>query len=696
MKSNPFLFLALLSVMFTLSGQQTEVDFIKADLNIIPDSMGSIAASASYELVAIEKSSSFYLDAQRMEFSSVRLNGKKAKYTYNGKRLNVQKKLKPGKKYRLSLAYTAVPNQTVYFFGWDDGIPNNNQIWTQGQGKYTSHWTPSLDDMNDKMVFDLTLTFDKSYQVIANGKLENSKIKGEVKEWKYSMDGPMSSYLLAFVIGNYESRMQYSARGIPIENFFYTGAEKRFESTYRYTKEMFDFLEAEIGMPFPWQGYKQVPVRDFLYAGMENTGLTIFSDAYHVDSLAFADKNYVEVNAHEMAHQWFGNLVTEVDSNHHWLHEGFATYYALLAEASVLGEELMYWKLFDKAQALQKAAEAGQGEALTDPKASSLTFYDKGAWALALLRVQLGEEAYRTGTLDYLKKYQYGNATVANYLSEMSAASGQDLSDFRSDWLDGTNFSMEQARKYLTERSPALRNFFAMQHEIRTSNAPNERILQEYWATNVSPQLRERSIRLYYKSLSTDFIREALQTGDLKMRQAVVQSATRIPKELQSDFEILLNDPSYLTVEQALYLLWVHFPEKRADYLKKTEGILGMPDRNVQSIWLLLASLTSDYASNSDRQAFRQQLANFTSPENSFEIRQRAFVLLSEIQGMTDQNLKDLINATVHPQYAFRSFARQLLDTFLKLPDQKSRISSLLDGLKPSELRYIKQKLTIE
>jgi aminopeptidase N len=325
-----------------------------------------------------------------------------------------------------------------------------------------------------------------------------------------------------------------------------------------------------------------------------------------------------------------------------------------------------------------------------------LTFYDKGAWALALLRDQLGEDAFKTGTLNYLRKYQYSSATVAEYLSEMSAASGQDLSAFRSEWLDGTDFSMEQARQYLSDQSPVLKSFFAMQHEIRTSNAPNERVLQKYWATNESLQLRERSIRLYFKSLSTDFIRKIIRSGDLKMRQAVVQSTTRISKELQADYELLLSDPSYLTVEQALYLLWVHFPEKRADYLKKTEGVIGLPDRNVKSIWLLLASLTSDYASKSERMGYREQLANFTSPEHPFEMRQRAFILLSEIQGMTDQNLKDLINASVHPQYAFRSFARQLLDTFLKIPKEKERLRSLLDGLKPSELRYIEKKLTIE
>ena len=121
-----------------------------------------------------------------------------------------------------------------------------------------------------------------------------------------------------------------------------------------------------------------------------------------------------------------------------------------------------------------------------------------------------------------------------------------------------------------------------------------------------------------------------------------------------------------------------------------------MPDKNVQLMWLLLASLTNGPSKKALRQRYRNELASYTSPEHSFEVRQRAFILLAEIQGMNDQNYKDLINATVHPQYAFRSFARELLDSYLKDPDKKERLRRLADGLKPSKLRYITKKLTIE
>ena len=189
----------------------------------------------------------------------------------------------------------------------------------------------------------------------------------------------MSSYLLAFGIGNFRKKTIRSSSNIPIELYYEPKDSLKVEPTYRYSREIFDFLENEIGVPYPWQNYKQIPVQDFLYAGMENTGATIFSNTFMVDSTAFVDKNYVNVNAHELAHQWFGNMVTEESGEHHWLHEGFATYYAYLTEKEIFGEDYFYWHLLGTAKALGNFSEEGNGEALTDSGAGSLTFYEKGA-----------------------------------------------------------------------------------------------------------------------------------------------------------------------------------------------------------------------------------------------------------------------------------------------------------------------------
>lgn len=692
-----FCCIGLVSMSIFSQRTQPSVDFKQADARITLDTLSrSLNVQAQYSLVAEERTTFFYLDAHNMEIGQLRVNGKRAKYEYDGRKIKIKKKLKAGRDYMIDMTYSVVPAQAVYFVGWGDGDPNNNQVWTQGQGKYTSHWLPSLDDMNDKMVFGLEIGFDPDYTVLANGKLAKIREENGLKYWSYRMVNPMSSYLAAFAIGKYDVEDQMSRSGIPLKNYYYSGADKRAEPTYRFTKDMFDFLEKEIGLPYPWQNYKQVPVMDFLYAGMENTELTLFSDDYLIDSIAFVDKNFVEVNAHEMAHHWFGNLVTERDGKHHWLHEGFATYYALLAEREVLGEEQYYWKLYDKAMALKNQVDEAKGEALNDPGASSLTFYDKGTWALVILREKVGDAAFRTGIKKFLQRYQFQNATIADFLKEMETASGKDLAFYHNEWLANKDFLHQEALAYLSAHSGSILEFLDLQQEVRTSSLPNANILRRHWAQSTSSEVKRRSLSAYFRSLPQDFIKEAFESGDIEIRQAIALATTSIPVELKSEYESLLRDPSYVTQEQALYLLWIHFAADRARYLAQMKGIQGLADRNVEQLWLLLASLTPDFETGEDRDHYRQKLSDYTAPRHPFQVRQRAFILLNEIQRMDAINLKDLIRATVHPQYAFRNFARELLDSYLNQPEGLEQIRALKEELKPAERRYIDKKLTKE
>lgn len=304
---------------------QDKVDFTEAKVLVEPLPLErAVKGTVTYQFTVLTNVDSVFLDAHQMQFFKVLLNNKKIKFRATEEKLIIPYKFRKGRTYQLTTTYSAQPRQTLYFLGWDDDIKDNEQIWTQGQGKYTRHWLPSFDEMQEKVIFDLKILAPKGYKVIANGKLLSQKDSLNKALWKFDMQNPMSSYLLAFAVGKYQKQELTSNSGVAIENFYLPKDSVRVGPTYRYTQEIFNFLENEIGVAYPWQNYKQIPVRDFLYAGMENTGTTIFSDGYVIDSTAFVDKNYVNVNAHELAHQWFGNLVTEKDGNHHWLHEGFA------------------------------------------------------------------------------------------------------------------------------------------------------------------------------------------------------------------------------------------------------------------------------------------------------------------------------------------------------------------------------------
>ncbi|MEX0288173.1 MAG: M1 family metallopeptidase [Flavobacteriaceae bacterium] len=680
-----------------LGQRQDKVDFKHAKAAISIDAhKKQVAGEVVYTLEVLDRIDTVFLDAKNMNFSTVLLNNKKVKYASDGKTIVIHKKFKKGSSHMLSLTYTTQPKQTVYFVGWDDKKRGKEQVWTQGQGKYTSHWLPSLDDMTEKIEFDLDISFDASYKIVANGRLIGTQLKDSIKTWSYNMDRPMSSYLLAFAIGNYKKKELVSKSNVPIELYYYPDDSLSVEPTYRYTKHILDFLEEEIGVPYPWLCYKQLPVRDFLYAGMENTGTTLFSDSYVVDSTAFVDKNYVNVNAHEMAHQWFGNLVTEKDGNHHWLHEGFATYYAYLAEKEIFGEEYFYWKLFETAKTLREVSRDDNGEALTDPKASSLTFYEKGAWAVHMLRTEVGEEAFRKGIKAYLEKFKYQNATIEELIAEMELASGRSLSDFVALWLNETDFPYEKASQNLKDSCESLRKYMEMQWELSTSNLPNEEIIKRYWEDSKSEYLRKHSILQYHKSLSRDFLLKAFNTDNIKIRQALANALKGIPEGLEKEFETLLADRSYVTVENALYKLWVYAPEGRVRYLERTKDIVGLPNKNVRLLWLLLASLTTNYEDEASRQEYIEELRSYTSKEYPVEVRQNAFALLSEVLKLSDENLKDLVNASVHHSWQFRKFARELLDKTMANDKQKQRLQRLIKELKGEERRYIKSKLEVK
>lgn len=648
-----------------------------------------IDGEVEYEFTSNLKTDSVLVNARKLTINQLSINGKNAEYSYKDSLITIYKKIKAGKSYELSISYETAPQKAVYFVGWQDKRTENNQVWTQGQGKYSSHWVPSFDDMSEKVIFDLEIGFDKEYEVVANGTLLETQIQDSIKIWKYTMRKPMSSYLLAFAAGLYNKDTIFSKSEVPLVYYSYRNESDKIEPTYRFTSSIMDFLEEEIGIPYPWQNYKQVPARDFLYAGMENTGTTIFSDNYFIDSLAFEDKNYVEVNAHEMAHQWFGNLVTELSGKDHWLHEGFATYYSLLARKYIFGEEYFYWKLFESSEVLADE----KGEALTDPGASSLTFYEKGAWALVMLRDQIGDVAFRNGIKNYLQTFAFRNAQISDFINVMQLETDYDLKEFEETWLRSADFPMESAREYLKKESESLKSWYDLRWELTTSSKENELIINRYWQQSESLLLKKQILSKFTRSLSEPFLKSIFESGDVELRKMLAVQLERIPIELRAEFESLLMDPSYITKEHALFKLWIYFPGERMTYLDKTRDIIGLPNYNVRILWLFLAILTQDFDTTDAQEQYRRELFGYTSPEYAFEIRQTAFTIITEVFELPEQNLRDLVNATVHHVWQFRSYARNLLAELLKDEKQKSRLSKITDKLDDREKRYLIKQL---
>ncbi|WP_417443999.1 M1 family metallopeptidase [Joostella sp.] len=690
------IFTSLIIFLFSYSyAQQTQyIDIKKGTVNITIDpDAETVSGEVIYTFKVIEITDSLVIDARNMEIKSLSLNDKELAYSNTGSQLIINKTLKPRENNSLKIAYKASPKKALYFVA-----ENNNdqkQIWTQGQGKYTSNWLPSFDDMNEKVEFDLSITTNSLYKVMANGKLIDKKVNNNTTStWKFDMQHPMSSYLVALAIGNYNVKEEVAKSGIPLQQYYSPEDEKYVTSTYKHSKRIFDYLEEEIGVPFPWQNYKQVPVKDFLYAGMENTSLTIFSDSYLVDSIGFVDRNYINVNAHELVHQWFGDLVTEESSTHHWLQEGFATYYALLAEREIFGDDYFYEQLYNSAKQLEALNDNG-GESLLNPKASSLTFYQRGAWAVFALRKKIGDRAFEKSVKKYLKDYAYKNANTHDFINIAAAKSQIKLEDFVEKWLVNTEFPLEEAEQLLLDNktSKTLLALDAMsKEEVVTYAQNNSKIFTSEEQSAIATHILKRLIPT--SEVEKAIFLAALQSEVLKTRQAVALYMNPIPEEFKTDFEKLLSDGSYLTIEKALMKLWVSFPfiKDRAQFLDQTKGITGFRDKNVETLWLTLALITENYHQN-DKKEYYDTLVSYTDPKQHYEVRQHAFQYLYQIKGFDEAALKSLIQACKHPVWQFSKFSRQLLEELITDKDYRIVLEGIVNDLPSEEKVFLEQKL---
>ncbi|WP_417357033.1 M1 family metallopeptidase [Flavobacterium sp.] len=639
-----------------------------------------IMGKVKYTFDLLEKTDTITIDAHDMDYTNVTINGKKAGFVDAPHALKLYKGYKKGKNI-LEFDYTAQPKQTLYFVGEGNGL----QIWTQGQGKYTSHWLPSFDDMNEKVVFNLSVGFQEGFEVLANGELKDKSAVGNLQKWNYEMQNPMSSYLLMMAIGRFEKQQQMSASGTPLEFYYRPEDRDKFEPTYRYSKQIFDFFEKEIGVKYAWGIYRQIPVLDFLYAGMENTTSTIFSQDYVVDNIGFNDRTYINVNAHELAHQWFGDLITAKSGEHHWLQEGFATYYALLAEQELYGEDHFYYELYQMAERLQQASQTDTVPILNE-KASALSYYQKGAWALHVLREGVGHDVFRKAVKTYLEKYAFNNVSTDDFLAEINKVSDYDTESFKKRWLENPKFEVGEAIDLL-KKNKFIQQYFAIGS---LQNQPFEEGKEMYTEVMNSDAFWPLKEEILFQLAEVpfedkdDIVRTAMKTGNIKIRQAVARTVVTIPDEFFEEYKSLMQDGSYVTREIALNVLSMRFPDRIGEFLDVSDTWVGFNDKNLRILWLTLAYTTKDYRTDKKEQYYAE-LQDYASPKYESSIRQNALSNLIFIGKQDDIVLINLARATKHHKWQFAKFGRDNIRKLLKEEGYREAFTNIMPELKENE-----------
>jgi aminopeptidase N len=383
-------------------------------------------------------------DACEMDITGVTVDGTEARFEHDNHELVVQ--LSPGRsKYSVRVEYSAAPRAGVHFTAPDEGYPDKEvQAWTHNEAEFARYWYPCQDHPADRSSTELLLTVPKEFRVISNGKLLSRREDGESATFHWREDLPHSSYLTSFVAGRFGEVTQ-EADGVKLH---YNFPESKREDVLRYfgeTPRMIQVFGELTGVKYPYEKYDQTTVQDFIFGGMENFNATTLAMSYYPDAGSEEDfqtsystphVNAVDLVAHELAHQWFGDLVTCSDWAHAWLHESFATYLQVLYVEKTRGVDEMRWDLDARTEGYFEEDANEYRRAIVDSDyvwaddIFDAHLYPKGGNMLHELRYIMGDEAFFKGLSHYLKTYSYSNADTHDFVKSMVRVSGLALEEF--------------------------------------------------------------------------------------------------------------------------------------------------------------------------------------------------------------------------------------------------------------------------
>ena len=346
-----------------------------------------------------------------------------------------------GAKAQVTIQYEVTPKEGLYFRTPEMGYAaGDTQLWTQGEPEDHQHWFPSHDYPNEKFTTEVICHLPEGMEALSNGRLLSQKKndKTGLVAFHWLQDKVHVNYLISLVAGHFV-KIEAKHRDIPIALYVPPSEKDQLANTFRDTVKIMAFFEKEIGVPYPWDKYYNVCAIDYMMGGMENTSLTtltlgtLFSDeSENLHSSRGLD-------AHELAHQWFGDLVTCRDWSHLWLNEGFATYYSLLYDEELLGKDYFKYRLHGNARGIfgnSKDTIPIVYQGYNNPMEQfSFRAYPKGGWVLHMLRSELGEDLYRQCVKTYLERHQYKTVVTQDLVEIFEELSGRSLSQFFDQWV---------------------------------------------------------------------------------------------------------------------------------------------------------------------------------------------------------------------------------------------------------------------
>ncbi len=368
-----------------------------------------------------------------MAVEAVLDGGRSLAFTHADQRLHVQlaRPARAGERLVLTVVYAGEPASGLVITNDADGRPR-----TWFGDNFPDHfrgWLPGVDHPSDKATCEFDVVAPSRFQVVANGALvEETDLPGGRRRTRWRESVRIPTYVMVVGVGPFAVEHGAQAKGVPIQNWVFPERRETGFTAFAPTRHVIEFFSETIG-PFPYEKLANVQSRT-RWGGMENASVIFYNENAVGDG-----RDITTLIAHEVAHQWFGDSVTESDWGHIWLSEGFATYFAALFVEHASGREAFVRMMRADREQVARFARRSR-RPVVDPtmpldEILSANSYQKGGWVLHMLRRRLGDEDFRAGIRRYFLAHRDGNALTDDLRRAMEEVSGQDLAPFFEQWL---------------------------------------------------------------------------------------------------------------------------------------------------------------------------------------------------------------------------------------------------------------------
>lgn len=360
-----------------------------------------------------------------------------------------------------------------------DGV-KKELLATQFESHHAREVFPCIDEPDAKAEFDVTLTTEQDTTVLGNQPVHSQRVENNLLVTEFERTPRMSTYLLAWVTGELHKKSATTKSGVEV-NIWATPAQpaESLDFALDIATRTIDFFDEYFDTPYPLPKSDHVALPDFSSGAMENWGLITYREvALLADPVttSISSKHYIAtVIAHELSHQWFGNLVTMKWWNNLWLNESFATLMEYVA-IDALHPEWNVWLDFatsESIMALRRDAIDGVQAVQVDvhhPDEISTLFdgaivYAKGARLLRMLQNYIGHEAFQAGLKTYFALHAYGNTEGDDLWHELALASGKDITEFMNTWISQSGYPVVSASQTGNEVQLSQQQFFVGNHQ---------------------------------------------------------------------------------------------------------------------------------------------------------------------------------------------------------------------------------------